>query len=318
MHEVFFDDFVQVGAVYIRVPCGFRIDHDHRAFGTTVQAAGSIDADLVGNRRPQFLNPLFDVIARFLSAALLAALRSIRPQVGAKENVIAIIGHFNPLQANIRIMTTRYYTPVDTLLINLDQAIRTLLGRPATTGRPNPTADRNPNAELQPAEQLLAGRLMRVNHTGEVCAQALYQGQALTAHLDAVRDRMEQAAVEENDHLAWCEARLKELDSHTSILNPLFYAGAFALGALAGKAGDRWSLGFVAETEHQVVKHLDAHLERLPVQDQPSRAILEQMKEDEARHATNALAAGGARLPLPIRLLMKAASKVMTQTTYWV
>lgn len=214
-------------------------------------------------------------------------------------------------------MTTRYYTPADALLINLDQAIRTLFGRPATTGRLNP-ADGAPAAELQPEEQHLAARLMRVNHAGEVCAQALYQGQALTARLETVRDRMEQAASEENDHLAWCAARLRELDSHTSLLNPLFYAGAFAIGALAGKAGDRWSLGFVAETEHQVVEHLNAHLDRLPARDQQSRAILEQMKEDEARHATHALAAGGARLPLPVRLLMKGVSKVMTETTYWV
>ena len=215
-------------------------------------------------------------------------------------------------------MTTRYYTPVDAVLINLDQAIRTLFGRPEATSRHRPAADSAPAAELQPAEQLLAARLMRVNHTGEVCAQALYQGQALTAQLDTVRDRMEQASDEENDHLAWCEARLKELDSRPSILNPLFYAGAFAIGALAGKVGDRWSLGFVAETEYQVVQHLDSHLERLPTHDRSSRAILEQMKEEEARHATNAVAAGGARLPLPVRLLMKGASKIMTKTTYWV
>ena len=214
-------------------------------------------------------------------------------------------------------MTTRYYTPVDALLINLDQAVRTLIGRPVTTGRPRPDADA-PTEGLLPTEQRLASRLMRVNHTGEVCAQALYQGQALTAQLDTVRDRMEQAASEENDHLAWCEARLKELDSYPSVLNPLFYVGAFAIGALAGKIGDRWSLGFVAETEHQVVQHLDSHLGRLPARDQASRAILEQMKEDEARHATHALIAGGARLPLPVRLLMKGASKIMTKTTYWV
>ncbi len=214
-------------------------------------------------------------------------------------------------------MTTRYYTATDTLLINLDQAVRTLFGQPMTTGRPNP-ADDAPTAQLPPPEQRLAARLMRVNHTGEVCAQALYQGQALTARLDTVRGRMDQAMIEENDHLAWCEARIKELHSHPSLLNPLFYAGAFAIGALAGKIGDRWSLGFVAETEHQVVEHLNSHLNRLPADDQPSRAILEQMKEDEAQHATGALAAGGARLPLPIRVLMKGASKVMTQTTYWV
>ncbi|HOB60984.1 MAG TPA: 2-polyprenyl-3-methyl-6-methoxy-1,4-benzoquinone monooxygenase [Candidatus Competibacteraceae bacterium] len=214
-------------------------------------------------------------------------------------------------------MTTRYYTAADAVLIHFDQAVRTLFGRPETTGRPNPAGGASA-AELQPEERQLAARLMRVNHTGEVCAQALYQGQALTARLETVRDRMEQAADEENDHLAWCATRLRELDSHASLLNPLFYAGSFAIGALAGKAGDRWSLGFVAETEHQVIEHLNTHLDQLPAQDQQSRAILGQMKEDEARHATYALAAGGARLPLPIRLLMKGMSKVMTKTTYWV
>ncbi|MCP5158593.1 MAG: 2-polyprenyl-3-methyl-6-methoxy-1,4-benzoquinone monooxygenase [Gammaproteobacteria bacterium] len=215
-------------------------------------------------------------------------------------------------------MTNRHYTSADTLLINFDQALRTVFGQPKTTGRLNPAVSAPPATELNPSEQQQAARLMRVNHTGEVCAQALYQGQALTARLDTVRDSMDQAAIEENDHLAWCETRLKELDSHPSLLNPLFYAGAFVIGALAGKAGDRWSLGFVAETEHQVVEHLNSHLSRLPNHDQPSRLILEQMKEDEARHATHALAAGGARLPLPIRVLMKSAAKVMTSMTYWV
>ena len=214
-------------------------------------------------------------------------------------------------------MTTRYYTPVDTLLVTLDQALRTVFGKPVTTGRANPAAAAPP-VELSPEARQQAGRLMRVNHAGEVCAQALYQGQALTARLDAVRGRMERASSEENDHLAWCEARLKELGSHPSVLNPLFYAGAFTIGALAGKAGDRWSLGFVAETERQVVQHLNAHLERLPAEDRPSQAILERMREDEARHAADALTAGGARLPLPVRALMRGMSKVMTQTTYWV
>lgn len=214
-------------------------------------------------------------------------------------------------------MMTRYYTPVDALLTQVDQALRTVFGQPVTTGRPNPAAGA-PAAELQPVERQEAGRLMRVNHTGEVCAQALYHGQALTARLDPVRDRMEQASSEENDHLAWCEERLKELGSHPSFLNPLFYAGAFAIGAMAGRIGDRWSLGFVAETEHQVVAHLNDHLNRLPVQDQPSRAILEQMRADEARHATQALEAGGAQLPWPVRTLMKGVAKVMTGTTYWI
>ncbi|MGB4945658.1 MAG: 2-polyprenyl-3-methyl-6-methoxy-1,4-benzoquinone monooxygenase [Candidatus Competibacter denitrificans] len=215
-------------------------------------------------------------------------------------------------------MTSRYYTSADTLLINLDQAIRTLFGQPPTTGRPQPSAGIAPANELKPAEQQEAARLMRVNHTGEICAQALYQGQALTAQLDEVRGRMEQAAYEENDHLGWCKGRLQDLGSRPSILDPLFYVGAFAIGALAGKAGDRWSLGFVAETEYQVVRHLSSHLQRLPAADHQSRAVLEQMKEDEARHATNAIVAGGVRLPWPIRLLMKGASKIMTKTTYWV
>ncbi|MER2526884.1 MAG: 2-polyprenyl-3-methyl-6-methoxy-1,4-benzoquinone monooxygenase [Candidatus Competibacter denitrificans] len=214
-------------------------------------------------------------------------------------------------------MTSRYYTSADTLLINLDQAIRTLFGQPPTTGRPQPSAVAPAN-ELKPAEQQEAARLMRVNHTGEICAQALYQGQALTAQRDEVRGRMEQAAYEENDHLAWCKGRLQDLGSRPSILDPLFYVGAFTIGALAGKAGDRWSLGFVAETEYQVVRHLSSHLQRLPAADHQSRAVLEQMKEDEARHATNAIVAGGVRLPWPIRLLMKGASKIMTKTTYWV
>jgi len=214
-------------------------------------------------------------------------------------------------------MNTRHYTPIDTLLINLDQMLRTVAGQPTTTGRPNP-ADRAPAVELGSDEKRLAARLMRVNHTGEVCAQALYHGQALTARLDRVRGQMEQASAEENDHLEWCEQRLKELDSHPSVLNPLFYAGAFAIGALAGRAGDRWSLGFVTETEQQVVEHLNSHLDRLPATDRQSRAILEQMKEDEARHAADALAAGGGRLPWPVSVLMRGASKVMTGTTYWV
>lgn len=215
-------------------------------------------------------------------------------------------------------MTSRYYTSADTLLINLDQAIRTLFGQPPTTERPQPSAGVVPANELKPAEQQEAARLMRVNHTGEICAQALYQGQALTAQLDEVRGRMEQDAYEENDHLAWCKGRLQDLGSRPSILDPLFYVGAFTIGALAGKAGDRWSLGFVAETEYQVVRHLSSHLQRLPAADHQSRAVLEQMKEDEARHATNAIVAGGVRLPWPIRLLMKGASKIMTKTTYWV
>ncbi len=157
---------------------------------------------------------------------------------------------------------------------------------------------------------------MRVNHAGEVSAQALYQGQAFTAKLPNVREKMQQAAIEENDHLIWCEERLKELNSHTSLFNPLWYAGSFTIGALAGSAGDKWSLGFVVETENQVVRHLEQHLNSLPTSDAKSKAILEKMKEDELHHATMALESGAAELPKPAKLLMKLTSKIMTKTAY--
>jgi len=157
---------------------------------------------------------------------------------------------------------------------------------------------------------------MRVNHSGEVSAQGLYQGQALTAKLPDVRAKMEQAAIEENDHLVWCEQRLKDLDARKSLLNPIWYGGSFLIGATAGLLGDKWSLGFVAETEHQVVRHLDEHLESLSESDERSRAILDQMKIDEAKHATTALHHGGADLPTAVKKIMGLMSKVMTRTAY--
>lgn len=214
-------------------------------------------------------------------------------------------------------MTTRRYSPIDGLLMQVDAGLRTVFGRPAVTERPNP-ADAAAEGPLSESERLQAGRLMRVNHAGEVAAQGLYQGQALTARLSRVREKMERAAQEENDHLAWCKQRIDELGSHTSLLNPLWYAGSMAIGATAGLAGDRWSLGFVAETEHQVVAHLERHLGSLPPEDHKSRAVLEQMREDEGRHATAALRAGGASLPSPIQRLMGLTSKLMTGTAYWV
>jgi ubiquinone biosynthesis monooxygenase Coq7 len=214
-------------------------------------------------------------------------------------------------------MNQRSYTPLDHLISNFDQALRTVFGQPQITGRLNP-ADAVPEPELTHAERVESGRLMRVNHTGEVCAQALYQGQALMARLEKVRDSMQQASREENDHLDWCETRIKDLESHRSYLNPAWYAGSFALGALAGALGDKWSLGYVAETERQVVEHIEAHLRRLPEADSKSRAILEQMKEDEAHHGTMALAAGGAQLPRPVKSLMRLASRIMTGTAYWI
>jgi ubiquinone biosynthesis monooxygenase Coq7 len=213
-------------------------------------------------------------------------------------------------------MSNRHYSPLDYLIINLDQAVRNVFGRSSTTARPNPASE-TPETVLTSAEQRRSARLMRVNHTGEVCAQALYQGQALTARDVTVHTQLQQSAMEENDHLDWCEARLKELNSHPSVFNPLFYAGSFLIGTLNGQVGDRWNLGFLAETEHQVVVHLEDHLKRLPAQDRKSRAILEKMREDENQHATQALTAGGVKLPLPVRSLMQAASKVMTKTTYW-
>jgi len=202
------------------------------------------------------------------------------------------------------------------IVLGLDQALHTLAGPYPTTGRPDP-ADGWPEAELSPRERRHVAGLMRVDHAGEVCAQALYQGQALTARLEAVRERMAQAAAEESDHLQWCARRLQELGSRPSLLNPLWYLGAFAIGAAAGLAGDRWSLGFVAETERQVVEHLEGHIRRLPPQDRRSRAILEQMKIDEGHHATGALEAGGAALPAPVRGLMRLAARVMTTVAYY-
>lgn len=209
----------------------------------------------------------------------------------------------------------RDYSLLDRLIDQFDTGLRTVFGRPVVTERPDPAADIE-DTELTEQERDLSARLMRINHAGEVAAQGLYQGQALTARLPEVRDKMERAALEENDHLAWCENRVEELGSHTSYLNPLWYLGSVTIGALAGLAGDKWSLGFVAETEHQVVRHLDDHLGRISSADKKSRAILEQMKIDEGRHATTALSAGGAPLPTPIQGLMKLTSKVMTTLAY--
>ncbi len=209
----------------------------------------------------------------------------------------------------------RRYSLADRILVGLDRGVRTVFGRPPVSGRDYPAAA-HPHAELGAEESREVARLMRVNHAGEVSAQALYQGQALTARLPGVRDKMEQAALEENDHLRWCAQRIDELGGRTSVLNPVWYAGSFAIGALAGWTGDKWSLGFIVETERQVVEHLGGHLSRLPAADGRSRAILQQMKEDEMHHGTVALEAGAAPLPAPLRGLMRLVSKVMTHTAY--
>lgn len=200
----------------------------------------------------------------------------------------------------------------DALLGAADVALRTLSGA-ARAGRPQPQAA---ESTLSADERRLSGALMRVNHVGEVCAQALYQAQALTARDPSIRAEMARAAREEIDHLAWTEQRLKELDDRPSLLNPLWYAGAFAIGLVAGRAGDAVSLGFLAETERQVEQHLASHLDRLPPQDERSRAIVAQMKIDEAAHAAHAEASGAVTLPPLVTGLMRAASKVMTVTAH--
>lgn len=209
-------------------------------------------------------------------------------------------------------------SPIDRLLCAADSGLRTLFAEPRAA-RPNPAASASPkDAALSPAERRLSGALMRVNHVGEVCAQALYTSQALTTRDEALRRRLEGAAREETDHLAWTSERLEELGDRPSLLNPLWYAGAFGIGLLAGRLGPAISLGFLAETEHQVEQHLQSHLARLPAADHASRAIVEQMLADEARHAADAREAGGAELPQPVKLAMRLAAKVMTRTAHHV
>ncbi len=213
-------------------------------------------------------------------------------------------------------MKQRNYTGADRILMGFDQALQTLFGKPHATDRPNPAKDL-PDADLSTDQKRHSARLLRVDHTGEVCAQALYQGQALTARLPQVRDSMQRSAQEESDHLEWCHKRLLELQDRRSLLNPIWYTGSFAIGAAAGLAGDKWSLGFIAETERQVCAHLDSHLQQIPMADRKSRAILEQMKSDEQHHADVAIRSGGAPLPGPVKAAMRLSAKLMTKSTYW-
>ena len=204
---------------------------------------------------------------------------------------------------------------LDRLIVGFDRGLRTLFA-PAQTARPVP-GETLPESPLEDPARALVASLMRVNHTGEICAQALYEGQALTARDTAAKEALERSAREETEHLAWTERRIEELGGRKSLLNPIFYAGSFAIGAAAGLLGDRWSLGFLAETERQVVEHLSGHLERVPVEDGKTRAILEQMREDEGRHATSALEHGAAELPETAKRAMRVASGIMTRTTFW-
>ena len=205
--------------------------------------------------------------------------------------------------------------PIDSFIIEFDRALRSIVGA-TPMRRPVPDSSTSDECELTAKEKKHAAGLMRVNHVGEVCAQALYQSQKLHAKSEDLKDKLEHAAMEEEDHLAWCEKRLEELDSRPSLLNPVWYAGSFVLGSIAGLAGDKISLGFVAETEKQVENHLESHLQKLPKEDQRSRAIVDQMRVDEIAHGQAAKNAGGAHLPEPIQKIMQAMSKVMTTTAY--
>ena len=209
-------------------------------------------------------------------------------------------------------MTASRRSLVEHLLIAADEALRTLSGS-ASAARASPAREARAGGDPR-----VSAGLMRVNHTGEICAQALYSGQALFARDDRVRAALQGAASEERDHLAWCRGRLKELNAQPSALDPLWYAGSFALGVVSGIAGDRWSMGFLAETEAQVERHLEGHLDRLPADDARSRAIVTQMRDDEARHGSMGRALGAAELPLPVKAAMRMASRVMTRTAYYV
>jgi ubiquinone biosynthesis monooxygenase Coq7 len=212
---------------------------------------------------------------------------------------------------------SRRLDPVDRLLAAADRALRTVAASPVAR-RPYPAAPAAEDASMTPGQRAEAAALMRVNHVGEVCAQALYEAQALGTPDPRLREAFVEAAQEETDHLAWTERRIAELGGRTSLLNPLWYGGAFAIGLLAARLGDRVSLGFMAETERQVERHLQGHLDRLPAADTESRAVVEQMQADEVRHGQAATQLGGVELPLPARLAMRLAARVMTATAHYV
>ncbi len=209
----------------------------------------------------------------------------------------------------------REYSPLDRFIEIADAALKAIVG-PASAAR-EPPGRKFEGETLSEAEQDHSARLMRINHAGEIAAQGLYHGQALTARNKETAEHMRHSAHEESDHLAWCEQRLRQLGGRTSLLAPLWYAGSFAIGTAAGLAGDRWSLGFVKETEDQVVRHLDSHLAKAPVRDKTTLAIIEQIKRDETEHASAAERAGGRELPQPVKSLMRMTAKVMTTTAYY-
>lgn len=211
----------------------------------------------------------------------------------------------------------RHYTFLDRLCLGVDQAVRALTSTVKTTGADYPGKD-IAESDLSDEQRKHSAALMRINHAGEICAQALYHGQGVVSRSIAVQEKMHLAAIEEGDHLAWCNQRLNELNSHSSYLNPIWYAGSFCIGMVAGMIGDQWSLGFVAETERQVIAHLQSHLQKLPTQDQRSYTILQKMEADEAKHRDEAVALGAKDLPEMIKKSMAVTSKIMVKTSYWV
>jgi ubiquinone biosynthesis monooxygenase Coq7 len=212
-------------------------------------------------------------------------------------------------------MEDRHLTPIDRIIAGVDNALRIVNSSPTRAARPNPAAGIS-DTELTADQKSHAAGLMRVNHAGEIAAQGLYQGHAAVARDPAIEDQMKQAADEEMDHLAWCEERLTELGSGPSVLRPIWYTGAFVMGAASGVLGDKWSLGFIEETERQVSEHLTGHLGKLPENDARSRAIVTQMRDEEEEHGANANEAGAAKLPRPVRRLMRSVARVMTGTAY--
>lgn len=214
-------------------------------------------------------------------------------------------------------MTNRELSPLDRVLAGANNALRTIAAPAGRAARDNPAASIR-ESDLNPSQKSHAAGLMRVNHAGEVAAQALYQGHATVARDKNVEQQMQHAAAEEFDHLAWCEQRIHELGEQPSRLSPVWYAGAYAIGAASGILGDKWSLGFIAETERQVCAHLDSHLGELPAADARSRAIIETMRDEEAQHGENAILAGAAELPGPVKMLMRLTARIMTKTAYWV
>lgn len=229
---------------------------------------------------------------------------------------MAFSGELPGIPMSAQRAVSQFFSPLDHLIVGFDKALR-VVGGVASMSRPNPGAHAV-DCELSDEERRHSAGLMRVNHVGEVCAQALYDSQARFAQTPAMRAAFEQAGREEEDHLAWTAQRLSELGSQPSVLNPLWYAGAYALGTVAAKLGDQHSLGFVVETERQVEAHLNSHLTALPPQDAKSRAIVEQMRVDEVQHGASAQALGAAETPLPVRMAMRAMAKVMTTTAYYV